>query len=155
MPSSSSQSWTALVVVRVAIGWSLLTRGWGAVRGAGPDADVIEDRVREVSEGSGGLIGWWGRTLVLENPDAAALLLGWSATLAGLALAAGAFTRIAGWLAIAVVAHVWVFAPPHWAPACLLATACAAACIVGDAGQRLGLDPWIRRARGREGSFLD
>lgn len=150
-----------LVLVRLVTGLVLLRHGWRWVTAGGVDGRTVRRHATEAIADLGGVLAWWGETLLLGNPDAIAFLWRWAALLCGLCLLLGALTRPAGWIATLFLLHAYAYGPASEALTFLLLLVCSLACALSRAGRRLGLDPmfdahfppWLTWTRS-QGTFL-
>lgn len=122
-----------------------------------PDGPAVAALVGASAPGLPGPLSWWGRVVLLENPDALAFLWPWVLTVTGAALVLGFLTRPMGVIASVVLLHALLYGRPEMAllHAALLVMALASA--ISEAGRRIGLDgalgdalptgvTWSRRA---------
>ena len=151
-----------LVLVRLVCGLVFVSHGWrwisedtlgGAQVRSAVDAALVHGR-------SG--FDWWGREVLLSNPDAVAFLWTWMALLAGVCLFLGALTRPMGTIAAFFLLNGWMFGPEtHRLLFLVLAMSCLA-CAIGRAGRRFGMDRmfdqyfpgWLTWNRGVKRTFL-
>jgi len=132
-----------LVLVRVVTGAVFLVHGWGWVQDGGFDGAVVRDGVQATLSSADGLAGWWGRTVLLTNPDACAFFWRWAALLIGLAFVFGALVRPAGAFAVLLLAHAIAFGPSRHELVFLLLAAPSFACSISGAGRRFGMDAML------------
>ena len=151
-----------LVLVRLTTGLVLLVHGWRWLATGEFDGALVRDTVDSALVEGRGLLDWWGRDVLLSNPDAIAFLGRWVAFVTGACLTLGALTRPMAVIAAFFLLNAWQFGSEgHEILFLVLATSCIA-CAVSRAGRKLGLDSvfdqhfpawltWTRRKR----SFLD
>lgn len=132
-------SW-GLVLVRVAAGWVLVREGWRLVRSELPSGGELAAWVTRAQEELPGPLGWWARTVLLENPEALAFLWRWLLLLSGVGLLFGLLTRPMGLLAGLLMAHGAFFGRPEMVLAHGLLLAMALGAALSQAGTRAGFD---------------
>ena len=129
-----------LAFIRFVTGLVLLSHGWRWVSEAPIEGSVIEKSVNSSLGELGSALTTWGEFVLLENPDALALLWQWAALLVGLLFVLGALIRPAGALAVLFLSHGLIYGPvEHELPFLLLLVSCLA-CSASGAGRRMGLD---------------
>ncbi|MEW6071927.1 MAG: hypothetical protein AB1726_04930 [Planctomycetota bacterium] len=151
-----------LVLVRLVTALVLLVHGWRWLAGGGPDGALIRRAVDTALADGRTAFEWWGREVLLWNPDAIAFLWPWLALGAGASLFLGALVRPVGTLAAFFLANAWMYGLPAQRLLFLVLAASAFACVLGRAGARLGLDGifdqhfpgWLTWTRSGRGSFL-
>ncbi len=132
-----------LVLVRVAAGVVLFGAGRGFIGAVAPDGPAIAALVESTSATASGPVAWWGRVVLLENPDALAFLWPWLLTLTGAALFLGLLVRPAGYLASFAMLHGMVYGRAETTLLHALLAVMALGCAVALAGRRLGLDALV------------
>ncbi len=151
-----------LVLVRLTTGLVLLVHGWRWLATGDLDGGLVRDTVDSALVEGRGMIEWWGREVLLSNPDAIAFLARWVAFVTGACLTLGALTRPMATIAAFFLLNAWGFGSEGHGVLFLVLAACCVACAMSRAGRRLGLDTvfdqhfpawltWTRRKR----SFLD
>jgi hypothetical protein len=141
----------ALAIVRIAVGAALL---WEARRlhqlGIGPW--IVEDTAFRLVEAPSWYSDGVGR-VALRFPTFFSWLVFGGLAAAGTSYFVGALVRPASAGILVLMLNVMLAGPPARRDYAALIAACAAACFVGDAGRRLGLDAslperftWRRRA---------
>ena len=136
-PSPSEPGW-GLVLVRLAVGMTLVQAGWQKItEGVGPW--IVESAASRIAS-SPEYYSWWGQEILLRWPDLFAVVLSWGAFVTGCALFLGLLVRPAGWFAALLLANVYFAGPALHQPYVLLLAVCAVACAVGRAGRRVGFD---------------
>lgn len=139
MANSKSVPGWGLALVRLTLGVLVTRTGWSWVTGEGLAGRTFKGWIDGGLDEAGSIGGWWGREVLLYNPDGVAFLLAWTVLLAGIALVLGAFTRPAAtWVAFVGV-HALYFDITDGS-ATLLLVVVALACAMSRAGRRLGLD---------------
>jgi len=106
---------------------------------------------------------WWGRDVLLSNPDAIAFLWKWAAMLSGVCLILGALIRPTSVIAAFFLLNGWMFGPDEQRLLFLVLAVSCLACAIGRAGRRFGLDRifdqhfpgWATWSREGKKSFLD
>lgn len=149
-------------MLRMATGLVLLTRGWAWLKDGGLDGRLVDGVVRGALPRLGDALSWWGRHVVLANPDASAFLWRWAAFLCGIAFLFGALTRPAGLLASVFLAHAIVFGAADDRLLFLLLAVVALCLASAGAGRRMGLDSvfdqhfpsWVTWRRRERSGFL-
>jgi hypothetical protein len=141
--SSRQRPDLALVLVRIGVGALLL---WEAqqIRSRGVGPWLIEDHAYRISS-----LPWYGETvgrIVLRLPELFAWLVFGGVAAAGASYFVGALVRPASLGLALLMANVAVAGPASRQEYAALLALCAAACYVGDAGRRLGLDAWLPAA---------
>ena len=151
-----------LVLLRMVTGLVLLSRGWGWLKSGGFDGRLVAEAVRDSFPRIADWLAWWGRHVVLANPDASAFLWRWGAFLVGIAFLFGALTRPAGLIAVLFLAHAIVYGPVESKLLFLLLAVVAFSLASAGAGRRMGLDSvfdqhfpsWVTWRRSPRSGFL-
>ena len=133
----------ALALLRIGLGALFLHEAFDLwERGVGPW--IVEDTAYRVAAAPGWYAEFANR-VVLKFPDLFAWLVALGATGAGAALFIGAATRPASVGALFLLANALVVGPLAQREYVALALLAALTCLLGDAGARLGLDPFLPR----------
>jgi len=152
-----------LVLVRLACGLVFVRQGWEWIATGTLHGAVVRAAVEDSLVHGRAWFEWWGRDVLLSNPDAIAFLFQWIALFAGVCLFLGALTRPAGVIAAFFLGNAWMFGPPSQRLLFLVLAVSCLACSIGRAGRRLGLDRmfdqhfpgWLTWSRDGKRSFLD
>ncbi len=129
-----------LVLVRATAGGLFLGSGRGWLGAPNPEGPAIAALVQSAAADLPGPLAWWGRVVLLENPDALAFLWPRVLTLSGLGLLLGFLVRPLGVLAAVALTHALVFGREEVALLHLCLAAMALASALSQAGRRIGLD---------------
>lgn len=133
----------ALALLRIGLGALFLHEAFDLwERGVGPW--IVEDTAYRVASAPEWYAEFANR-VVLKLPALFAWLVALGSTAAGAALFIGAATRPACCGALFLLANALVVGPLAQREYVALALLTALVCIVGDAGSRLGLDPFLPR----------
>lgn len=142
-------------MVRVVTGALFVRHGLGVVQGQSHGGDALESSVRAAVEGLSAPLRAWGNGVLLKNPEALSMIVGWGALVAGAMLFAGAFTRAVGWIAAFLALNGAIYSSPGMGAGYFLAALCCAACAISAAGNVAGLDPMLGSVTRKGDSFLD
>ena len=93
-----------LAIIRIYLGYSWLTGGWGKITGGGFDASgFIQGAIGKASGDHPAVQGWWAsflETVAFPGADVFTLMVMWGEFLVGLALILGLFTNFAALMGI-------------------------------------------------------
>jgi uncharacterized membrane protein YphA (DoxX/SURF4 family) len=140
MPRKATPPPIGLVLVRATVGAVLLLRGWRWIHEGSFDGDAVRRLIDSALTRCGSIAEWWGREVLLSNPDAIGFLCEWLALVGGLLFLVGALTRPLGVLLAFFLANAWFFGAEQHGPLFLLLLVCCLACSISRAGHRFGLD---------------
>lgn len=151
-----------LVLVRLVCGLVFVTHGWRWLSEGGLGAAEVRTAVDTALVHGRSIFDWWGREVLLSNPDAIAFLWRWMALLAGICLFLGVLTRPIGVLAAFFLVNGWMFGPDPQRLLFLVLTVSCLACSIGRAGRRFGMDRmfdqhfpgWVTWSRSPKRGFL-
>jgi uncharacterized membrane protein YphA (DoxX/SURF4 family) len=130
----------ALAGLRLVTGALLARSAWVAIAAGAPTGEQLAGTIAAAASGSSGLLEWWARTVLLENPAALAALWSHGLLVVGLGLFLGALTRPMGLVGALFALHAWLYGSESFAVQHLLLLALCSAFAAARAGRTLGLD---------------
>jgi uncharacterized membrane protein YphA (DoxX/SURF4 family) len=135
--SGAAPSW-GLVLVRIYVGWILVSAGWMKLRnGVGEElVSSTRDRIQSAPH----WYRWFGEDVVLAHPQSIAVLIIWGELIGGALLFLGALVRPVSVGVMFLMLNLYVAGPAMMESLTSLIGVCALAFFVSRAGRRLGVD---------------
>ena len=140
MRDKAEQAAVGLSGLRIATGLLLTWAAWNGLSPASPTGPELAAAIESALPARGEAWSWWARTVLLDNPEAVAVLWRWSLLFVGLGLTLGALTRPAGLVGAVLMVHAWAFGNPDLAGHHLLVGVGCLVFAAARAGRILGLD---------------
>lgn len=131
----------SLAVLRLYVGWILLSAGWAKLM-AGTGAELVTAQSGRIAS-SPNWYRWFGTDVVLAHPGLFAFLIQWGEIVGGVFLFLGVLVRPVGVAVAFMMLNFYFCGPLGQQGYVLLILVCASVLALSRAGNRLGVDGWI------------